>query len=261
WHASGARLRCGLDGVDNGLIARAAAIIAGKMLANLFSIRRRRLLQQILRRHQHSRRTESALQCVTFPECRLQIGNLAAVRDPLDRLNRRIVRLYRKQEAGTNDIAIDADRACAAHPMFATDMRAGQLKMLAKKIRQIQARQYIRFDVLPINIQRNRNRSCHADAPTRRSGRPSSDDTQRANRTFAKCRRMAGVACWSCRGSSSSSNAENASDNTADVTATSTSLSADLASNGRSPTAKKPRRRSANRSSLTTACPARPTIA
>jgi hypothetical protein len=27
-----------------------------------------------------------------------------------------------------------------------------------------------------------------------RSARPSSEDTQRANRTFAKCRRMAGVA-------------------------------------------------------------------
>src|SRR6185295_5869359 len=79
WHASGARLRCGLDSVDNGLIARTAAIIAGKMLANLLPVRRWRLIQQILRRHQHSRRTESALQRVAFPECRLQIGNLAAV--------------------------------------------------------------------------------------------------------------------------------------------------------------------------------------
>ena len=39
WQASGARPRCGLDGVDDGLVAGAAAIIAGKMFADLFSIR------------------------------------------------------------------------------------------------------------------------------------------------------------------------------------------------------------------------------
>ena len=47
----------------------------------------------------------------------------------------------------------------------------------------------------------------------------------------------------------------------AGVTATSISLPAAPASNGRSPTAKKPRRRSANRPSLMTACAARPTMA
>ena len=170
------------------------AVAFSARFAMLFSIRTRQLLQQILCRHQHPRRTEAALQCVTFPECRLQIGNLAAVGDPLDRLNRHIVRLYRKQQAGTNDIAIDADRACAAHPVLATNMRASQLEMLAKKIRQIQARQYIRFNTFTIDNKRDRNRSRHADAPAWRSGRSSSEDTQRASRTFAKCRRMAGVA-------------------------------------------------------------------
>ena len=186
--------RCGLDGVDDGLVAGTAAIVAGKMFANLFSIRTRRLLQQILRRHQHCRRTEAALQRVALPECRLQIGNLATVGDPLDRLNRRIVCLHRKQQARADDIAIDADCACTAHPVLATDMRSGQLKMLAKKIRQVQARQYARFDTFAIDNKRDRYRSRHVGAPARRSGRSSSDDTQRANRTFARCRRMAGVA-------------------------------------------------------------------
>src|SRR5437899_12422228 len=96
WQASGARPRCGLDGVDDRLIARTAAIVSRKMFADLFSIRTRRLLQQILRRHQHCRRAEAALQCVALPEGRLQIGNLAAVGDPPDGLNRLMVRLYRK---------------------------------------------------------------------------------------------------------------------------------------------------------------------
>src|SRR5436190_18316563 len=212
WQASGAGPRCGLDGVDDGLVACTPAIIAGEMFADLFSIRTRRLLQKILRCHQHSGRTEAALQCVAFPECRLQIGNLTAVGDPLDRLNRRIVRLYGEQQTGTDDIAIDADRACAAHPVFATDMGAGQLEMLAEKIRQVQARQHVRFNTLTIDNKRNRNHRRHADAPAWRSGRSTSEDTQRANSTFARCRRIAGVACWSSTGSSSSSNAENASD-------------------------------------------------
>jgi hypothetical protein len=61
------------------------------------------------------------------------------------------MRLYCKQQAGTDDIAIDADRACAAHPVFATDMGAGQLEVLAKEIRQVQARQYVRFNTLTID--------------------------------------------------------------------------------------------------------------
>jgi hypothetical protein len=153
WQASGADPSRRLDGVDDGLVACTAAIIAGEMFANLFSIRARRLPQQILRRHQHPGRTEAALQCIAFPECGLQIGNLTAVGEPLDGLNRRIVRLYGKQQTGTHDIAIDADRARAAHPVFAANMRAGQLEMLAKKIRQIQARQYICFNTFTIDTQ------------------------------------------------------------------------------------------------------------
>jgi hypothetical protein len=63
------------------------------------------------------------------------------------------MRLHCKQQAGTDDITIDADRARAAHPVFATDMRACQLEVLAKKVRQVQARQYTRFNVLAINGQ------------------------------------------------------------------------------------------------------------
>ena len=49
----------------------------------------------------------------------------------------RLVRLHRKHQAGTDDIAIDAHCACAAHPVLTSDMRACQLEVLAKKIRQI----------------------------------------------------------------------------------------------------------------------------
>ena len=153
WQASGTRSRRGLDGVDDCLVTCTTAIVAGKMFADLFSVRTGNLLQQILRGHQHSRCTEPALQRVALPECRLQIGNFAAVGDPLDRLNRRIVRLHREQQAGTDDIAVDADRARTAHAVFTADMRAGQLEMFAEKIRKIEPRRHMRLDALAIDFR------------------------------------------------------------------------------------------------------------
>ena len=153
-------------------------------------------------------------------ECRLQIGNFATVGQSFDRLDGRILRLHCQQQAGTNNITIDADCARATYAVFAANMCAGQLEMLAEKIRQIEARQHIRFDALAIDTQRDRNRGCHTDTTAQRSGQASSEDAQRISRTFAKCRRMAGVACWSSSGSSSSCNAEAASANTAGVMAT-----------------------------------------
>ena len=119
------RLRGALDRIDNRLIAGAAAIIAGKMLANLFAIRHRGLFQQILRRHQHSRRTEATLQGVAIAERCLQIGDLAAVGQPFDRFDRTALHLYRQNQTGAHDLAVDAYGARAANPVLTTDMRAG----------------------------------------------------------------------------------------------------------------------------------------
>src|SRR4051794_25549215 len=103
WHLSAARTRCRLDGVDDGLVAGTAAIISGQMLANLLAVRARRLLQEILCRHQHSGRAKSALQCVSLTECGLQIGDLAGVRNSLYCLDGHLMRLHREHEAGPHD--------------------------------------------------------------------------------------------------------------------------------------------------------------
>ena len=154
----------------------------------------RRLLQQILCRHQHSRRTEAALQRVAVAERRLQIGDLTAVGQSFDRLNRCVMRLYRQHQAGAHDFAVDAHGAGAANPVLAPDMRAGQFQMLPQEVRQIQPRQHMRIDALAIDFERN-GTGVTPVAPAPRSGRESSVDTQRASSTFARCRRMAGVAC------------------------------------------------------------------
>ena len=116
---SRARPRRALDRVDDGLIAGAATVIAGEMLTDLLAVRRRRLPQQILRRHQHARRAKAALQRVAIAEGGLQIGDLAAVGQPFDRLDRCVVRLHRQHQAGTNDLAVHAHGAGAANPMLA----------------------------------------------------------------------------------------------------------------------------------------------
>ena len=146
--------RRGLDRVDDGLVAGAAAVIAGEMLADpLAGPARPRCFKQILRGHQHSGRAIAALQRVAVAKSGLQIGDLAAVGQPLDGLNGRAVRLHRQHQAGTNDLAIDAHRARAANAVLAADMGSGQLQMLAQEVRKIEPRQNVRIDALAVDMR------------------------------------------------------------------------------------------------------------
>ena len=147
----------------------------------------------------------------------LQIGDLAAVGQPFDRLDRRFVCLHRQHQAGPNDLPVDAHGAGTANPMLAADMGAGQFQMLAQKIREIESRQNLRIDALAIDLERDGARGPSHDPSRREVGPESSADTQRASKTLARCRRMAGDACWSSCGSSSSPSAPEASDNSVGV--------------------------------------------
>ena len=70
-------------------------------------------------------------------KCCLQIGNLAAIGQTFDRLDVTVLRLHRKHQTGTHDLAIDAHRAGPADPMFAADMGTGQLEVFAEENRQV----------------------------------------------------------------------------------------------------------------------------
>src|SRR5258705_5389822 len=195
WLAPHAPPRRGLDRIDNGLIARAAAVIAGQMLAYALPIRLGFLLQQILRGDKHTRRAKAALQRVAISKCGLEVGDLAAVGQSFNGYDRCAVCLHRQHQAGTNDLTVDAYRASAANPMLATDMRSGQLQMLAQEVGQVETRQNMRIDAFTVNFERYRHGSRHTVPPRARSGRPRSAETQRANNIFARCRRMAADAC------------------------------------------------------------------
>ena len=195
WHASGARPRRGLDRVDDGLVAGAAAVIAGKMLANLLSIRLGDCFSRSC--------AAISMPGVQKPHCSALRSRNAACRSAISPLS-----------DNPSIVSTDASCVCTAsirqertispltRTVHAPHTPCSQptcvpvsLQMLAQKIRQIEARQYMRFDTLTIDLERNRHRSRHADAPAWRSGRSSSADTQRASSTFARCRRMAADAC------------------------------------------------------------------
>jgi hypothetical protein len=165
------------------------------MLAYPLPIRLGMLFQQVLRGHQHGRRAEAALQGVAIAERGLQIGDFAAVGQSFDGFDGCAVRLHRQHQAGPNDLAVDPHRAGAANPVLAADMRPRQLQMLAQEVRQIEAWQDIRGDPLAVDIQGDCHGRRHAGPPAPGSPRPRSADAQRANSTFARCRRIEAEAC------------------------------------------------------------------
>src|SRR5260370_15333045 len=112
-----------LEGIDDGMVAGATAVIAGKMLAYPCPVRLGVWLQQLLGRHQHARSAIAALQRVTLPKRCLQVGNLATVGKAFDGLDGCTMRLHCQHKAGTHDIVVDANRACAANPVLTADMR------------------------------------------------------------------------------------------------------------------------------------------
>src|SRR6267378_2500193 len=129
-----------LDGVDDRLVAGAAAVVAGNMASDLFSGTLLLLQNQILSGHQHARRAEAALQRVLLVESLLQRLQLAGIRKTLDGIHLAAVRLHGEHQAAAHDVAVDPHRACAAHPVLAADVRAGQSQFLPQKIHKVLAR-------------------------------------------------------------------------------------------------------------------------
>ena len=196
WQASGARPRCGLDGVDNGLIAGTAAIIAGKMLANLFSIRATAIA------------SADPAPPSAFPACRSRIAaRYVPGTQPANRQSRRCRTALRSSRPIASCVCTASIRQERTISPLTRTVHAPQtpcsqptcvpvsLRCSRRKSARFSRGSTCASTRSPLTTSEIVNRSRHADAPARRSGRSSSEDTQRASRTFARCRRMAGVAC------------------------------------------------------------------
>ena len=145
---------------------------------------------------QHSRRAIAALQRIALTEGILQISDLPAVRQALNRLHQRGLSLHRKHQARAHNVSIHTHGASTANAVLTANMCPRQAQMLTEKIRKIEPRQDVSLDRLAIDLQRDRHGSCHATPPLAfNSGRRSSVATQRAASIFARWRRIAAEAC------------------------------------------------------------------
>src|SRR5262249_32946303 len=150
-HTAPARACRRLDRINDGLVAGTAAIISGKMLADLLAAWSIMPLEQVLRSDQHARGAIAALQCVAITERPLQVRDLAAIRQTFNSPHIGPTRLHGEHQAGSNDLAIEAHRACTTHAMFTADVSTCQMQMLPKKIRQVKPRQDLCFDVFTVD--------------------------------------------------------------------------------------------------------------
>ena len=134
-------------GIDDILIAGAAAEIAGQRLAHLVFGWRGVFAQEGRHGHQDARRAVAALQAVMLVHRLLERMQLAGTGcEPLDGPEFMAIGLHREHQAGTHRRAIEQDRAGAANAVFAADMGAGKQQFVAQKI----AEQHPRFDTAAI---------------------------------------------------------------------------------------------------------------
>ena len=126
------------DGVDDRLVAGAAAVVAGNVLADLLA-----------RRLSASAAPDPAPPAAC-PACRSRTaarssrGRPSAARasspesrQALDGVHPAAVRLHREHQAAAHDLAVDAHRAGAADAVLAAGVRAGQAEFLAQEIDQV----------------------------------------------------------------------------------------------------------------------------
>ena len=135
--------------------------IAGKHLADSLGIGVGLFRQQRMRRCQNAGGAEAALQSMMLAERRLERTQLVALRQALDRRNLKAVRLHRKNEARAHRRTISDYCARAAHAMFAANMRAGELEIMAQAISERGTRLDRGFTRLAVDLEPHFFRLAH----------------------------------------------------------------------------------------------------
>src|SRR5665213_3936651 len=123
--------------LDDVVIAGAAADIAFQLVADGFLVELAAIaVDDVDRGHDHARRAIAALQSVIVAERGLHRMQLVALREALDGGDAGAVGLSDQRRAGFNGPAVDMDDTGAALAGVATDMGAGQVKMIAQQMDQ-----------------------------------------------------------------------------------------------------------------------------
>ena len=133
-------LRHAAHRLDDAEIAGAAAEVAGKLDPDALLVGARQALHDVARGDQHAGRAEAALQRVLAREGLAQPLHQRIVVEALDGAHVLPVAGDRKGDAGARRLAVDQDRAGAAHAVLAAEMRAGEPAMLAQEVAEVRAR-------------------------------------------------------------------------------------------------------------------------
>jgi len=123
-------------GVHDGLITSTAANVAGYGFANFFPRRHGVLFEKRPGRHEKAGRTETALQRVSILKRTLQRMEFISIGQAFHGMKISAVGLDRKQKTGTHGFAVHKNRASAANSMFTAEMGAGEIQILADKVRK-----------------------------------------------------------------------------------------------------------------------------
>jgi hypothetical protein len=127
--------RAGVDRLDDGLVAGAPAQVRGDHLADLLLARLGPLGEEPLGEHQEAGSAEPALQRVVIGERPLQIVQFTAARPTATRpCGSAPLGLRREHQAGAYGPFVDQDRAGAADPVLAADVRTGQPQFVPKYV-------------------------------------------------------------------------------------------------------------------------------
>src|SRR5262249_47208652 len=147
---------CVAYSVDHVRVPGAAAKIPAKRLCDFGAGGTRVLLQEVHRRHDHAGRAEPALQAMALPEALLNGMKPAVLREAFNRGDLRVVRLDGEHRARLDRLAVDEDRARAANPGFAADVRPREPAGIAEKVHQQRARLDLILTWLAVDIDRER---------------------------------------------------------------------------------------------------------
>ena len=142
-------------GLDDILVAGAAAEIGGQHIDQIVVADVGLALQHAGHQHQKAGRAEAALQAVIFHEGALQRIQFVAVGKAFDGADLFALGLHREHQTRAHRIAVDQHRAGAADTVLAADMRAGLTAILADGIGQRAARLDAHGVRLAVDVQRD----------------------------------------------------------------------------------------------------------
>jgi len=157
------------DGAEDVLIARAAAEVAGELLAQLVVRVLDAGVQNLGRGHDEARGAEAALNGGLVHKGLLDVGDLAVrAHEPLERQYVLALGPRGEVEAGVDGLAVDEHVARAALADLAALLDGGQAEVVAQHVREARAHVDHLFNGLAVDGAFDKLVLCHYSSPPQR---------------------------------------------------------------------------------------------